>query len=543
MSLAIDYDTAFDTLAKLVEHSFKTAALQGNGHLFTTDSKGLFTTYLLSFADAVERQHHNCNCCHQFIKNFGGLVWIDAHGATIPAMWAIPDELIPEMFRPAITELGRAVSKAKITGVHHSSERQWGTATTGVWNHFAVTPPAKMVHTSKVQTAGQARSYSVEEFGMLLRGLTEFSVTTFNTAVTMLLANEVDRADKFLPILTAQRDLKLLLPTLRNQQVRDAFMWYAVASSPAGFCHVKGSVMGTLLADIEAGTPLSLAKKAFNTKVAPLAYQRATTAPKAGNVQQAEDLMLKLGLAPALPRRFAALLEASAHAVWTPHAPAQHVTKPIAKRLAVQAPGVFANLAPTSAPLSAGATGANTLTLDKFLRTVLPKAETITFTPPKRALPYGALTAAVDPTAPPLFAWDSDEHRNSFSWYKWAALDAEDYGLTPGTSVEALSLIPIPPMWNKRSSLHEGYVLVLTGAAEMNTSKAGSGLFNELLRSELHGVRSTIFAHTMSAELLTPQVAGPLATGLVIRKGTPINITLTVTLGGSTIDYTISTWD
>lgn len=41
------------------------------------DKDYLWDLYLMNFPEQ-ERQEHNCNCCRQFIKNFGGIVCIDS---------------------------------------------------------------------------------------------------------------------------------------------------------------------------------------------------------------------------------------------------------------------------------------------------------------------------------------------------------------------------------------------------------------------------------------------------------------------------------
>ena len=86
-------------------------------------------------------------------------------------------------------------------------------------------------------------------------------------------------------------------------------LWRAVAEAPAGYCHPKSAVTGSLLEDVAAGMAFKDIARRFNAKVAPLAYQRPQAAPSASNVQQAEKIVAQLGIAPSLERRFARLDE------------------------------------------------------------------------------------------------------------------------------------------------------------------------------------------------------------------------------------------
>lgn len=534
----------FDVVSAQVQASFAEALRLGSNKLYRTNAKDLFATYLAGFSDLVERQHHNCNCCRTFIKRYGNLVAIAEDGTIIPAMWAITPIDVPASFRPAMKALHNAVSKAKITSVFRSKERIWGIPTTAAWNHFFTAPPAAEVFKHAVMTPGQAMAETAQQFSTLLSNVLKYTQSTVTKAVTLLQADQVNRADKFRGPMRAFLLLQVEALNKPVQQTRDAMIWRAIATEHPGFVATINGVLSTLMDDLQAGTGTAAAVAKFNAKTHDLAYQRATVAPKAGNVKVAEDLIAKMNLASALPRRYALRSEVMGVAEWTP---GRYPSKPAKRVLAVQAPSVFAGLAastPSNTPAAPGVIGKNTLTWDKFRRTVLKTAEMIALVVPRQALPYGAITAAADPAAEPLFSWDNPiapNTRNSFSWYRWHATDADDFGLKVGTSALCLGIAPLPPAWSGATT-YEGHILLLEGAVDMNVDKAGTGLFPELLRPELHAVRSTIFAHT-SREVLQDLDPANAATGLVIRKGSPINVTLRVTSAGTTIDYTVDRWD
>jgi hypothetical protein len=169
-------------------------------------------------------------------------------------------------------------------------------------------------------------------------------------------------------------------------------------------------MVGTLLEDLSAGLPFETVKKRFDDKMHPLQYQRPQAAPSAGNIQQAEEAIAKLGLAPALERRFATL--ADVQLTWKPR-----TDKP------GKAGSVFGHLQPKDA---ARATDLQlpdrTLTWIKFRDTILPTAEKMELMVPSSSSAFSALVTAVHPDAPPLIQWDSPEQRNPVTWYFYLML-------------------------------------------------------------------------------------------------------------------------
>src|SRR5690348_266159 len=311
-----------------------------NGPLFATDTDGLFAAYLAAFHEE-RRQYHNCNACRRFIEAYGGLVKIEEDGRQRPVMWN-PMEA-PDEYSESISALARIVEKAKITGVFYYNERLWGVPANpkgakhggvGEWHHFAVKPDPKTLHRSIAQTPGQAMAEKREDRGTVLRALAEFTRDQLATAVKILSADALYRSEKVLGAAEWLHKLQDSRASAKDKAERENLTWLAVATAPAGFCHPRSSMIGTLLEDIAAGLPLDEISRKFAAKMHPLRYQRPQALPSAGNIQQAEELVAKLGIAASLRRRYARLDEIKA--LWRP-------------ALAEEAPaagGVFAHLKP-----------------------------------------------------------------------------------------------------------------------------------------------------------------------------------------------------
>jgi hypothetical protein len=179
-----------------------------------------------------------------------------------------------------------------------------------------------------------------------------------------------------------------------------------------------------------------------------------------------------------------------------------------------------------------------TVTLEKFVRTVIPTAEAIEVQLGSRIAGI-AITTAVNADSPKLFQWD-----HPFSHYVWhGGTPVCQFGLTPGWAKVA-AITRLPARWNDEANAFDhrgdGIILLIEGARE--TRQAGNAIFPEQLRSELHGVRSTIEAYARSA-VMNGLTEGS-AVGIDIRKGQAgYPFTVRVTAAGRTQDYSIDRWD
>lgn len=499
----------------------------GNGSrpLFTTDTKSLWDLYLDSFTDPAERQYHNCHACRHFIERFGSLVTISDDGLTMPAIWHEDDA--PTIYKRAVAAMAKAVRRAKVNGVFLSSGEMWGTPKTGIWRHFAVCPPSGMVFKCLTQTAGQAMAEKREDFKTVMHAMGEFTREHLETALTLLKTDSLYRSEKVLGQAEWLHGLHVARAAAHGSAANANVVWRAVATAPAGFCHPRSSMIGTLLEDIAAGKDFDEVSRDFAAKMHPLAYQRPQAAPTTGAIAAAEKLIQQLGAAGSLDRRFARLDEVQA--LWRP-APKQEKS----------ADGIFEHLKPKGIKQPSLSIPAKVMTWEKFRQTVLPTAERMAFQVPSRG-PFTALVTAVNPDAPPILQWDSDDARNPVSWYFWHGGSlASQFGLQGGAFVDVEALALKPSMWNGWQEHHgAGILFVLAGARE--SRQAGAALFPEILKSEFHGIRSVIEAYSQSATIAG--MGQPHAAGAMLNKGDTWNATVRVWVSGHSMDYKLDRWD
>lgn len=524
-------DDGYEAFLSSVRAEFEKNLKGDTTPLFTTDADGLFDLFLDNLpADA--RQHYTCRTCRRFVDTYGGLIRIDENGSRTPAMWATASK-IPEFFAPAVQALRKAVKDAKVTGVFVSSYRTLGTPATGSWTHLSAVLPDRMVYRGRVDTAEQVMAKKAEEHRMLLDAIRKYRTETVKSAVGILSTDSLYRSEKVLGIAEWFFNLKNTIES-KPRKESSGIIWYAVATAPVGFCHISSSMIGTLLDDIEAGLDMDAVSRRFADKMHPLKYQRPQAAPSRGNVEQAEKIVEKLGIQNSLLRRYARIEELET--IWRPSVVAEPK----------KTGGVFSGVR-TKEQTYAGdpkklVGKVDGITFDKFRREVLGKAKKIEFLVPAGSAPYSAIVTAADESAPPILKWDSEEKRNPFSWYVYhGGSYPSSWNLMQGY-VNVTGVVMQPNMWTGKHD-HEGkaVIFILEGCRDTNYRSAGCGLFPEILKSELHEVRSTIEAYSRQNVISGYEEA--TACGIRIQANTKCRAAFRVTTDFGVTEYIIDRFD
>jgi len=503
-------DRVYDNLLGKINERFKSI----HGPLFTTNTDRLFDIYLVNFPED-QRQYHNCHACKNFIKKFGGLVTIDKMGHTSSAIWNT--EIDHDLYSKSIKAMQEYVSSQKVTGVFLSSEKVWGQPVTGQWRHFYIEPDWSkkypFMHHGFSKNSGQAMAEKKDDFKNVIRALKAFSIEHLNEALRLLKSEALYRSEK---VIGPVQWLCDLYGAINNGKNKTNIIWSAVATAPAGFCHIRSSMAGTLLEDIASGMNFDQVSQRFAEKMHPLRYQRPQAAPRVGNIEQAEKLVEKLGIASSLERRFARLDEVQA--LWKPSR-----IEPESRS------GVFGHLkAKKTGPIVVPPMD---ITWVKFSEKILPDAKQI-----KVKVPYNgdfiALVTATNGDAPPILQWDNPERRNPVSWYRYACWsNAEDWSLSPNAWCDVTAVCLYPDAWfDAKSNYGNESMFILEGCVDLRDSSLA--LFPEMLKSDIHEIRSTIEAFSKSRELTGMNEASACG---ICAIGSHIRI--------NGIEYRIDRWD
>lgn len=115
---------------------------------------------------------------------------------------------------------------------------------------------------------------------------------------------------------------------------------------------------------------------------------------------------------------------------------------------------------------------------------------------------------------------------------------ASKFNLQYNQEYELAGITLLPPLWNSERKIeHFGRraIFIIKGAYDTNSS--GLALFPEILKSELHEVRSVIEAHSLSKTLIN--AGQPHAAGL----GFPCPYPIRAHTNLGRVDYIIDRWD
>lgn len=380
--------------------------------LFKTNTVNLWNKYLNNLPEEG-RWHYNCSACKNFIENYGGLVVIDENANIKSALWN--EENIPVFFKGAVKALREYVEEREVINVFKTNDMVVGIPMTGIWEHLNIKLPSNSIciNKSRIDSAGQVMAKKLEDFQMLARALDSYSLYTSRTAVQILNSEALYRGEKTLGVAKWFLELKEITYNTKNQKQINNLIWYAVATAPVGFCHVKSSMIGTLLDDIEMRISFDSVKRRFNEKMNPANYMRSTVAPTVNQATEAEKVVEKLGIANSLLRRYAKLEELPKEEfIWKSDNTFKEKTE------GKKGLSIFANLVKTKdeETLKLPKT---IMTWEKFNRTVLPKAKSIEVRINNQNRLMAMVTAS-DETAENILKWD-----NTFSWYYHGGIDGE----------------------------------------------------------------------------------------------------------------------
>lgn len=503
--------------------------------LFTTNVGNLFDIFLLNLQQD-ERQYYNCNACRHFINKYGGLVTISKDGVKIPVMW---QGYIPDFFKVAVSCILNIVLSSKVNGVFLSRDKVLGTPVTGTWTHMHA--HNNSVYSNRLHDVQEVIAEKKADFELLKRSLKEYPIHVVDQAVLFLRTNSLYRSEKVLGIAEWFKNLHDECKTGFSSVPHyarhyDDLVWRAVALAPPGYCHVKNTMIGTLLDDIVSGMGFEMASKRFEEKMNPTKYQRPKVAPTAGNIERAEKIVEKLGIQSSLERRFATLSEL--RKIWIPMVP---LCSPHPE-------GVFFDVKPKATGCMHRVGGVpqasipqQNITFRSFAERVLPVAESIEIKI-GTVENFCAILTTVDVFAPPIIQWDTIEQRNPFSWYVYPAGSYPSKWNVSSGWAKVTGICYQPSMWFGKNEHHgKSAIFVIEGCKDTSYKTAGNGLFPEILKSDLREVRATIEAYSRKARLHGYRNA--TACGIRLQDSHNNRVVVRVTTDVGVATYNIDRWE
>lgn len=375
------------------------------GEMFVVNTSGddVWSLYLASFPEGTNpiyrtRTEHDCSCCKHFIRNIGNVVSIK--DGRLQSIWGV--EGLEHPFNVVAESLRERVESSTIGHLFRKNERQYGAEETfeqtadgaRAWNHFF----AKVHDKHFSNNAGEVIGGYGAAVQVFSRGLEELKMDALTTILDLIDSKALYRGEEFQQ---AVKDfVALQIEYLRTPtELRQNFAWANAARPNSRF---RNSAIGTLAQDLSEGVDLEKAVKSFEAKVAPTNYKRPTALITPAMIKQATATIEELGLESALERRYARISDISVNNVlWVDNSVKNQMKG-----------GLESLLLAAVKPAKVDETKARDITMDDFLKTILPKASGLeVFIKNQQQSNFMSLTAPANPDSARLFKWD-----NGFAW-------------------------------------------------------------------------------------------------------------------------------
>ncbi len=390
----------FSHVKKQVLDQFDAMVASG-GMLFITDANKelMWDKYLEGFSEE-ERQHHNCNCCRQFIKRYGAIVVVKDN--KLMTVWDFMSA-VPE-YENSVILLGAIVRASNIRDRFVNDTHKLGTdrntdiETKITWEHFYVEAPKSYKVPKKDKETIMSNFRQVKQ--VFKRSLDELTIESSEIVLDLINQGSLYRGNEYEKSVRLFHGCQLVYKDLPEDQ-KDNYAWSICGNvlNP-GTLAIRNTAMGTLLINLSEGMELDPAVTAWEKVMAPTNFKRPTALVTKGHIEQAEKKIAILGIQDSLGRRFAVPEDISIDNVIFVNREAKaaaNVFEALKEELVVS-PKIFNKV--------------EEVHIDKFINEVLPTATGVEVLVENSHLAnLVSVIAPLVPEAPSLFKWD-----NPFSW-------------------------------------------------------------------------------------------------------------------------------
>lgn len=271
----------------------------------------LFETYLAAFPAGTnpifrERTTHDCNCCKQFIRGLGGVVYFE--GGQIHTLWELdgleaPYDTVAHALHTAIinTPIER-FSPFLACEPRFGTEKNYDNHDPSIeWHHFFGATPTAAVFRDKYRLTSRISDFQTSAY-LLRRALSEFSLEHLDEVLDLISENALYRGAEFGK---SVQDFRRLAVDYQDATAAGAHTYFHLQHADASAARFRNTVIGTLLVDRAEGKSLEDAVRLFEQKVAPQNYKRPKALVTSRMVEDAVKCLQELGLESAIHRRHA----------------------------------------------------------------------------------------------------------------------------------------------------------------------------------------------------------------------------------------------
>lgn len=416
--------------------------MYNTGRLYVSRIKGkdLWDIYLKSFTpvnDPIfrdpESSTHNCNQCNNFIRRYGNIialtddnkimtifdVIIDAeYQASCDAMSkAIKKFGIEDVFIESYKMLKELKYETKLTesqkfynlGLPKNSKRytkeeanKYGVVKHNevkTFRHLSLSIPTKFIDFS-TNSIAELQSVERDNANVLKRGMEEIPLDVLELVKDLITQGSLLDGDTYLAKVTEFISVKKEYEKIKLKAHKNRWVWKK--SKVLGMkSRFRGTVIGTICNDIAKGADLNIACLAFNKKVDPANFMKATAPISQRQIAEAQKFVQENGYEDSFNRRFASLDDIAADEIL-------HMNEDDGT---IKSISIFDNMKATSGISKSNLAKGKIIDIKKFMSTVLPvsKGVELLLTNKHENNLVTLLTAASEKTK--IFKWN-----NNYNW-------------------------------------------------------------------------------------------------------------------------------
>jgi len=398
-----DFDAHFNTLTA------------SNTQLFIADidPDKLWQIYLDSFPAGTneiykERREHDCSCCRAFLKNYGGIVYIE--NGKMVSLWDFETSQYP--YQEVINAMKAYVDTCTIKNVFISPERILGQCssnkqmmedgTVKTWYHFFAEVPRSMALPDK--TARNRKLSNMEAtLQVFKRSMEELSLDAGETVLELIDQGSLYRGDEFKKSVSDFVKAKKQFEKVDGEN-RLIYCWNNMFDNSAQ--RIRNTAIGTLLINLSEGVDIDKAVRQFERVVAPANYKRPQPIYTKAMIEAARNKIAEMGFAKSLQRRHATISDISVNDII-------FVNRDVREHM--KEGDVFDELMGGAVKKSADVKKfdkVEEISIEDFIKNVVPKAREIqVMLEGRHERNLMNIVAPVNKDAPSMFKWG-----NNFSW-------------------------------------------------------------------------------------------------------------------------------
>lgn len=403
----------------LVQQQFEKMLKTGQLYVVNVPGKDLWDLYLNSFKNAKvfrdpESNEHNCNCCRHWFYRYAPIVAIKDN-----EIISLFDIEVDEEYAPSFEAVRNAIHNSTIGNLFTEDSAFCTKEKGGEFYIFGTPKNIKIYSEEEANKFGVVRpniAYTFEhyflrcpkkyvnrringkrdDFTVTKRALEEFNTDLYDLVLEFIDQNSIINSTQYVGML---RSMKKLKQEYDQQTNKDIFLWKKLDSIESP--RFRNSVIGTLFIELSEGKNMEEAIKAYNYKVDPVNYMKASAPISQKQINEAFKFAKENGYESAFNRRFATMADIEASDI-------MHMSG----ESDIKAVSIFDTLVPTNPTTPTNFDKAQSIKIDDFIKNILPKTKNLkVYLTNKLLKNLVALTAPAEKDSKSIFSWS-----NNFSW-------------------------------------------------------------------------------------------------------------------------------